>query len=116
MERYERKIDDLLEGQAKQALAIQSLQGIIGNGLTGDMKRTREGVEELTIRMKDICVTYDARIAENDRQLAEFKWFRDWANKFKDGMIRKILTLAFYGGTVIGILYLYEKYTKTLLK
>jgi hypothetical protein len=114
MNRFEAKIDDLLDGQAQQALSIQALKDTVGNGLTGEIRRTREGVDELSLKIKVICNNYDTKIAEHEAQLTEFRWFRDWANRFRDGLIRRVLTMAFYGGTIIGIIYLYEKYVKNV--
>ena len=41
MDKFEEKIDKLLEGQSKQAVSIQALQDAIGNGIRADIKRFR---------------------------------------------------------------------------
>lgn len=112
MDRYETKIDDLLQGQSKQALAIQILSDAIGNGLRGDIKRTVEGMEKLGQTLAQVCNVYDVKLLNHEKELSEFKWFRDWANKFKDNAIRNVLTIAFLGGGAVGLIYLYEKYLR----
>lgn len=102
MQRFEQKIDDLLKGQVEQALAIRTLQDAMQNGLRGEVKRTMECTENLSREFKDVCERYDVKMKEFD----EFHWFRTWANSFKDGLIKKLLTIAFIGGTAIGLLWL----------
>ena len=106
MDRFEDKIDDLIEGQMAQAIAIQALRDTLGNGIQGDLRRTRMGVEALEVQLKEVCTKYDAKFDEHDDMLLKFKWFRDWANGFKDSVIRKVLTITFIGGAVMGLVLL----------
>lgn len=112
MERFENNIDKLLEGQAEQAMAIQRLELAIGNGLRGDIKRTMEEVLSLSKKVTQVCSSYDAKFAIHEKELSDFKWFREWANKFKDSLIKKFLTMAFVGGMIFTAVYLIEKYLR----
>lgn len=105
MERYERKIDDLLKGQEKHSVEIQELTGALKNGIRGDVNRMVTCMENLQADFKKACTSYDARLDDID----DFKWFRDWANSFRNSLIKRLLTVAFVGGTVIGFIYLFER-------
>ncbi len=100
MDQLEEKIDKLLSGQAEQALAIQSLHSTVSNGLRGEIRRTKECAESLEIAFTGVCKIYDEKFKEFD----DFRWFRVWANKTKDGAIAKILTVTATGGFIIGML------------
>ena len=116
MDRFESKIDNLLTGQANQAVSIQALKDAIGNGLRGDIKRTMECVESLEAHITRVCTSYDAQLEAHDKALGDFKWFRDWANRFRDSLTVKLLTIAFLGGTIIGIVYMFERGILRLFK
>ena len=107
MERFEEKIDDLLKGQARQALAIQIMQDTLTNGLSGEIRRTMECTVELTGKLDSVCKKYDAKFKESDdlfKKLADFDWFRKWANRTKDGVIGKLLSVIFLGGLAAGVI------------
>lgn len=100
MDQLEKKIDALLAGQAQQALSIQDLHNAISNGLRGEIRRTKEATETIEEKVTTICVSYDEKFKELD----DFKWFRTWANRLKDGAITKVLTITMLGGFMIGVL------------
>lgn len=100
MDQLEKKIDTLLTGQAQQALALQALHTTINNGLSGEIRRTKECAEKLEAHVEAICVTYDTKFKEFD----EFHWFRAWANSVKDGVTAKMLSLTILGGFVVGMI------------
>jgi hypothetical protein len=104
MDRIEQKVDQLLTGQANQAVSIQKLQDIVTNGLSGEIRRTMECAESLEIHFKQVCAGYDIKMKEFD----EFRWFRKIANSFRDGLIKKLFTIAFVGGIAIGLLILFK--------
>ena len=100
MDRFESKIDQLLEGQTAQALSIKSLQDTVQNGLTSDIRMTRDCTKQLELKLTEICTGYDLKFKEYD----EFSWFRKWANRMKNNVISKILTITFIGGFFVGII------------
>jgi hypothetical protein len=102
MDRFEGKIDQLLEGQSAQALLIKTLQDIVQNGLTSDIRMTRNCTEQLEVKFTQICANYDSKFQEYD----EFSWFRKWANRMKNNVISKVLTLTFAGGFLVGVVLL----------
>lgn len=112
MERLDNNVVEILKRQSAQDLAIQRIELAIGNGLRGDIRRTMEGVESLSAKVTQICQNYDAKLATHEKELSDFRWFRDWANKFKDSLIKKFLTMAFVGGMIFTAVYLIEKYLR----
>jgi len=106
MDRFEDKIDALLRGQAAQAVSIQDLHATVNNGLKDKLNRTVTCVEEMKIEFKRVCIIYDEKFSEFD----DFKWFRDWANGFKDHAISTTLTVITLGGFVSGMLILFWYY------
>ena len=102
MDRFEGKIDQLLEGQSEQAISIKALQDIVQNGLTKDIRMTRDCTKQLEIKFTEICANYDSKFQEYD----EFSWFRKWANRMKNNIISKVLTITFIGGFLVGLVLL----------
>ena len=100
MDRFEAKIDQLLEGQSRQAISIKALQDTVSNGLTTDIKSTHECTKQLEVKLTEVCAQYEARFKEYD----DFSWFRKWANRMKNSVVSKILTITFAGGFFIGII------------
>jgi hypothetical protein len=108
MDRFEQKLDVLLEGQSQQAIAIQSLKDTIGNGLSGDIRRTRESMEDLQEMVIETCKKYDRKFEEHDNLIVElnkFDWFRRMANRFRDHIIGKLLLMAVGGGVIFWLIY-----------
>lgn len=85
MERLELKVDELLEGQTKNVIAVQQLQDLLSNGIRGDVRRAAECVE----RVEALCVTYENRLTS----LEKFSWFRDSVTKLRDNFIENIIKL-----------------------
>jgi hypothetical protein len=102
MDRFEAKIDQLLDGQQAQALSIKTLQDTVQNGLTSDIRITRDSTKKLELKITEICTNYDSKFKEYD----EFSWFRKWANRMKNNVVSKILTITFIGGFLVGIMLL----------
>lgn len=105
MDRFESKIDILIERQQEQAVSIQKLNDAIGNGMRSDIRKTMKSMDELKDVVAQACRNYDEQI----RELNDFKWFRDWANRFRNNLVAWVLTFVFGMGAVIGLIYLIEK-------
>lgn len=112
MDRFEEKIDILIERQQEQAVAIQKLNDAIGNGIRSDVRRTMKAVEEMASKMIEVCRTNDKRFADGEarlKTLEEFAWFRNWVTGFRDKVMSRILAIVFGIGAMVGIIYLVEK-------
>jgi hypothetical protein len=96
MQRYEDKIDKLIDGQNAQALAIEHLMSQLSNGIRHDLTRTMEGVGALDTRITLLCSTTEARLSA----LEKFTWFRDWMNRVRDHLLQNLVKLAFIGALV----------------
>lgn len=112
MDRFESKLDLLIEKQMEQAVAIQRLNDSIGNGIRSEVKRTMKVVEEMAERMTEMCRLNDKKFLDGDlrlKRLEEFAWFRNWMTSFRDRIMFKVLAVVFGAGAVIGLVYLIEK-------
>jgi hypothetical protein len=108
MERYETKIDQLIKGQADQALSIQRLQDVLSNGLRGDLKRTVESVSAMQGQISSLCINYEGRL----KILENFSWFREWMTKMRDHLLQNVIKLALIGAFV----YLLTHFGDLLIK
>lgn len=112
MDRFESKIDILIDRQAEQAIAIQKLNDAIGNGIKAEVSRTMKVVELMAEKIEAVCKFNDRRFANGDerlKKLEEFQWFRTWVTAFRDKIMFKILAIVFGVGALIGAVYLIEK-------
>jgi hypothetical protein len=117
MDRFESKLDILIEKQQEQAVAIQKLNDSIGNGIRSEVQRTMTAVETLADKITEICKINDKKFLNGDlrlKKLEEFAWFRNWVTGFRDKIILKIMTIVFGVGALIGIVYLIERGTGLL--
>lgn len=112
MDRFESKIDILIERQQEQAVAIQKLNDAIGNGIRSDVRRTMKAVEDMAATVTEVCKSNEKRFANGEtrlKKLEEFAWFRNWMTKFRDKIMVRILAIVFGSGAIIGLIYLVEK-------
>lgn len=98
------KIDDILSRQIDHADRLGSLEGIVTNGLSSNVKEIKDHVELLSKSM--------AVLEDHDKG---FKFFRDFVISGRDVIFVNIIKVATVGGCVFLIWHFGDKILKAII-
>lgn len=108
MDRFEQKIDRLIEGQQEQALAIQNMRDIMEKVILEKLTKTTDCLAKLKDRADGNHSDHEIRITK----LEGFGWFERAITKLRDNLVSNLLMLIGIGG----ILYAISLFGKEIIK
>lgn len=105
IDRIESKVDAISKRQIEYVERTVNIEGIVTNGLSGNVKHMRE-------RLDKFCEEAERRFVE----IEKFSWFRQWVTGLRDNLFQNILRLILVGGGIYLVVCFGDEFVKRIVK